>query len=154
MNIQYFDLLPQDILFVILSNIEKDLKYPLLFVSKKLNIYVKSKKIFYNKKYFIDYIIKSGLFDLLKWTTENGYKCDSGTCAYAALNGHFDILKWAKENGCEWNSSTCSFAANKGHFEILKWAREKGCEWDCFTCTYAALNGHFEILKWARENGC
>src|SRR5437868_2374858 len=114
MNIQYFDLLSEDILFVILSDIEKNLIYPLLFVSKKLNIYVKNKKIIYDKKYFIDYTVKSGLFDLLKWARENGCQWGCWTSVYAALMGspiHFEILKWAKENGCKWNYYTCAFAA-------------------------------------------
>jgi hypothetical protein len=60
-------LVPEDILFVILSSIEKDLTYPLLFVSKKINKYIVNKKIICDKKYFVKYCAKSGLFNLLKW---------------------------------------------------------------------------------------
>src|SRR5437868_7159944 len=109
MDIIYFDLILKDILFVILSYINKELIYPLLFVSKKFNKYIKDTKIIYNKK-CLDEIVKIG-----------------------SLN----LVKWARENGCLWNFNICSLAAKNGHFEILKWARENGCEWDSWTCTSA-----------------
>ena len=121
------EMLPKDILFEILSGIDKNLTYPLLFVSKKFNNYVKDKKILCDKKYFIDYVVKSGLFDLLKWTVKNGCKLNSNICSYATCFGHFEILKWAKESGCQFNSNTCAYAAYFGHFEIAKWIKENGC---------------------------
>ena len=48
MNIVYFDMLSKDILYLILSNMNKNLTYPLLFVCKRLNKYVTDKKIIYN----------------------------------------------------------------------------------------------------------
>ena len=38
MDIIYFDLLPKDILYVIVDNIEKELTYPLLFIFDMISL--------------------------------------------------------------------------------------------------------------------
>jgi hypothetical protein len=156
MNIIYFDQIPDDILFVILDNIEKELTYPLLFVSKKLNTYITNKKIVYDKKYFIDYIVELGSLNLVKWFIENGYQWTISTCSRAAKNGYLDILKWAKENGSYCNSDLSIYAAENGHLEILTWTKENG--FYCDLSIYAALMEYPEFtekfLTWIKENSC
>ena len=64
-----------EILSQILSYIEKNQTYPLLFVSKKFNEYIRSKKIIYDKLLFLNYSIGTGSLSLPKWAEENGCKC-------------------------------------------------------------------------------
>jgi hypothetical protein len=86
----------------------------------------------------IDYAIRLGDVDLLKWAiTTKWYTSDPKLCARAACHGQLECLKILRAHGCMWNSETCSEAALNGHLEILKWARGESCDWTSGVCLYA-----------------
>ena len=124
------DTMPAEIWNIIIDYVPKVRRFTLLFVSKNMNEYVKT------KVYKVTYLsCKKYINDI-------------------ALTGEINLFKWARKNSCDLDSNTCAHAAQNGHFEILKWCRNNGCHLDSDICTYAAQNGHLEILKWCRENGC
>ena len=154
--------LPPEILEIIFSMVDVDLRFTLPFVCKEWRDTINGLKErgFYQTEFLVEKpnlfkLARAGENELIDWLGSIGFPTlKHDTINGASSGGHLDLVKRLKNKDCPWCSFTCAHAAGSGHLKVLKWLCEEGCRWDEWACILAAKNGHLEVLKWLREKGC
>ena len=142
-----------DLLKVIISHTEYFQRFTLLFVSKELRLHTLELIDNRNRLEFLDEVVTSGNFKLLKWAHKYNFPWSDNTTMYAAENGYFEILKWLRKKGCGWDHRTSRIASYYGYFEMLKWVVENGCGWDPYYCKDVRdKDKRAEIIAWIKKN--
>ncbi|EFA77571.1 hypothetical protein PPL_12174 [Heterostelium album PN500] len=104
---------------------------------------------------FLDYAVKNGNLELLKWSRANtNARLSNNVLSIAALNGDLECLKWLNQNGAEgYSTIPMDNAAKNGHLECFKYLhfnRTEGCSQNAIL--FALENGHLDVLKWIYDN--
>lgn len=173
--------LPNETIKIIVSNIPKLLRYPLLFVSKWLNSYVFLKLRDLRSTWVIPQkYIKGNYIDLLKWYHINGNVINEDDFTESLSYGKLEIAKWINNDilcdPCRDQDNNLIFTCSIGkNVEVTRWCYEKfpfkefyldeecmvesllECDEDTFNYVYIEL-GHpvipsIDLLKDALNHG-
>lgn len=152
------NILPNEIIVIILDNIDGTNRLPIYFVCHLWKNLAKS-----SKKNFINIIpnwvtgdfAELGSLKLVEWSYFTlKYPLNELTCAGAVRANNMKLLEWLHEKNCKWDNQSCYIAAGEGNFDILKWLVNNKCPMCGFTYNYAIDNGHVEIAEWLKSIGC
>jgi len=106
----------------------------------------------------LNFAIRNGSLDNMKWLHTNGWRNHRHAFACAAEVGNLDVMKWLI-TWCIPGRHAFTGACRRGDLENMIWMRSEGVEWGQGTTVYtaftvAARKGNLENMIWMRSQGC
>ncbi|AGO85263.2 F-box incomplete domain containing protein [Pandoravirus salinus] len=78
----------------------------------------------------------------------------NGYLAALAEAGRLAQLEWAVAAGWLWDGRVFACAAKGGHIDVIEWLHARECPWDWRAYQEADAAGHHAVALWLAANGC
>lgn len=160
----WFDVVPLDVMHLIMAHLSPDEAFPCLFVNKKfltaankhLGRPSRSRLLSLLRAFIKSLRQALSLATWLKYKLGKNISWPENGLSHAALTGDLGMLKWASDSGCILSTSPLlEMAARGGHLDTLQWLHQKigSPILRDRVIAFAAQSGNLEVLRWSIANG-